>query len=193
MISLLNELPESVACTELLRCCGSPRWVDKMVEARPFASVLHLKAVADRTWWSLPYSEYYTAFQAHPRIGGDVAALRQKFASTTSSSNGGGAHHGGSWEEGEQSGTKSASEEVLRALAQGNDDYDAKFGHVFLICATGKSASEMLNALEQRISNSAEAEVLIAAGEQAKITYLRIDKLLVSLQENKAKATSSRL
>ena len=119
------------------------------------------------------------AFSAHPRIGGSVEALRDKFAKSAAPATTASDH---SWEGEEQSGTKHADENVLRGLLAGNQEYEAKFGHVFLICATGKTAEEMLAALEQRKINSLDQEILIAAGEQAKIAQLRISKLLASLE-----------
>jgi 2-oxo-4-hydroxy-4-carboxy-5-ureidoimidazoline decarboxylase len=133
-----------------------------MVGARPFTSRTHLFGAAEQHWWGLGDGDWLEAFEHHPAIGSDVSVLREKFASTAALS------------EGEQAGVAGASEATLEALAQANADYVQRFGHVFLICATGKSAAEMLAALDERIGNELPAELRIAAGEQVKITRLRL-------------------
>jgi 2-oxo-4-hydroxy-4-carboxy-5-ureidoimidazoline decarboxylase len=105
------------------------------------------------------------ALAHHPRIGADLDELRKKYASTAD------------WASGEQAGAASASEATLRALQAGNIAYEARFGHLFVVCATGKSASEMLALLEARLHNDAQTELRIAAAEQAKITRIRLEKL----------------
>jgi 2-oxo-4-hydroxy-4-carboxy-5-ureidoimidazoline decarboxylase len=139
-----------------------------MIEGGPFESMQHLIALADQCWWSSGEEVWREAFLAHPRIG-DVNALKAKFAKNPDA-----------WEGGEQSGADNASEDVIMALKRGNEEYEAKFGHIFLVCATGKSAKEMLNILQARMPNSAEAEILVAAGEQGKISHLRLHKLMTS-------------
>ena len=166
MMAGLNAIPDEELRSELFRCCGSYAWVEGMVQARPYESQLHMRAAADRVWWSLPEAEWRFAFLSHPRIG-DVNALKEKFAKNANA-----------WEGGEQSGANNAAEATILALKRGNDDYFAKFGHIFLICATGKSAEDMLSALQERLTNRPEAELLIATGEQAKISHLRLAKLL---------------
>ena len=166
MMTGLNALAEVELREELFRCCGSYKWVDCMVRARPYQSQQHLKAEADRAWWSLPEVEWRFAFLSHPRIG-DVAALKEKYAKNANA-----------WEGGEQSGADNAAESTLQELKMRNDEYFSKFGHIFLICATGKSADEMLAALKERLPNNPSAELLIATGEQAKITHLRLAKLI---------------
>jgi len=166
MMAGLNALSEAELRGELFRCCGSHAWVEGMVQARPYESQLHLRAIADRVWWSLPEAEWRFAFLSHPRIG-DVDALKEKYAKNADA-----------WEGGEQSGADNASEAIILDLKRGNDDYYQKFGHIFLICATGKSAEEMLSALRERVPNRPNAELLIAAGEQAKISHLRLAKLV---------------
>lgn len=159
-----NALPADAAREALLKCCGSSRWADAMVASRPFPSMDALHAAATAKWNALGTEDFLEAFSHHPRIG-DINSLRAKFASTAA------------WAGEEQKGTAAASEKTLAGLAQGNKDYEAKFGHIFLVCATGKSADEMLRILESRLGNDARAEMAIAAGEQAKITKLRLDKL----------------
>ena len=143
-----------------------------MLDLRPYASFQHLAACAEFNWWNLPEAEWLVAFSSHPRIGGGLETLREKYASSSSNP---------TWEGEEQSGTKGAEEAVLQGLYDGNQEYEARFGHVFLICATGKSAEEMLDALRSRKDNTHQQELLVAAGEQAKIAQLRLVKLLSSL------------
>ena len=161
----LNALPESSAADELGRCCGAPRWVAHMVAGRPYAEVLHLQDAARQAWRELGPTDWLEAFTHHPRIG-DLDGLRRKFASTAA------------WAAGEQAGAHDAAEVVLAALSEGNRRYEARFGHVFIVCATGKTAAEMLALLEARLGNPPDAELRIAADEQEKITTLRLEKLL---------------
>ena len=162
---LLNTLEADEAKAALLRCCGSEVWADALLAARPFADDTTLMLAADEVWWSLREEEWLAAFGHHPRIGEDPERLRRRFGATAE------------WAGGEQSGVAGAGEEVLSALLKGNEDYEARFGHVFLICATGLSATQMLGALQRRLTNDPARERLVAAGEQAKITRLRLHKL----------------
>jgi 2-oxo-4-hydroxy-4-carboxy-5-ureidoimidazoline decarboxylase len=136
-----------------------------MVQGRPFESPAALREAGDRHFATLGREDWLEAFAHHPRIG-DLSSLKARFANTQA------------WASGEQSGTASASEAILEALAKGNADYEARFGYIFIVCATGKSASEMLEALNQRLPNGPEAELAIAAREQQRITHLRLEKLL---------------
>ena len=162
-----NALDELRALDALERCCGAHRWVACMLAARPFASLEKVYAEADDIWSRLSKADYLEAFEHHPKIG-DVSKLREKFASTAQ------------WASGEQSGVNAASEETLAALAEGNHQYEERFGHIFIVCATGKSAGEMLELLQARLENAPDKELKIAAGEQAKITKIRLKKLLES-------------
>lgn len=161
----LNAMEPAGAAEELLRCFGARRWVERMVSARPFASREALFAAAERAADSLDRDDWLEAFSHHPRIGG-VDALRAKFAATRA------------WSANEQGGAAQADEAVLRALADGNDEYERRFGHIFIVCATGRSAAEMLAILRSRIGNDAATELGIAAGEQRRIARLRLEKLL---------------
>ena len=167
-MEVLNAMEEGLLGKELERCCASSVWVQSMIASRPYESIQHLLALADEKWWLVGEKEWRHAFLAHPRIG-DVDALKAKFAKNPDA-----------WEGGEQSGAEDATQQVLVDLKKGNDEYEERFGHIFLVCATGKSASEMLTILRERMSNSPQAEILIAAGEQGKITHLRLHKLLTS-------------
>lgn len=155
----LNGLPGNAARAALTRCCSSHRWVDAMLAARPFASKRALFQAAEDAWWALGSDDWLEAFGEHPRIGERVNDAL--------------ARH-------EQAGMNGAGEETRAALAQGNREYEARFGHVFLICATGKSATDMLGALRARCGNDPATELRIAAGEQAKITRLRLENLAAS-------------
>jgi len=159
----LNQYTPKEAEDALLKCCGSPQWVVAMASSRPFESQDQLFAAADGIWFALPESEWLTAFGHHPRIG--ETQLRAKFESTAD------------WSAKEQAGVSQASEEVIQGLAQGNDAYYEKFGFVFLICATGKSAAEMLNTLEERLLNDRATELQNAAQEHSAITKIRLEKL----------------
>lgn len=147
---------------ELLgRCCGSTSWVEAMLARRPFRSREALSVTARDIWLRLDRSDWLEAFSHHPKIG-DRAALRQRFAATRHLS------------AKEQAGVDSASESTFTALAEANEEYEKKFGYIFIICATGRSADEMLGILRARLRNDPEREMRIAAEEQAKITELRL-------------------
>jgi 2-oxo-4-hydroxy-4-carboxy-5-ureidoimidazoline decarboxylase len=161
----LNALPEAGARTQFERCCGARAWVEAMIAARPFDDRAALDAASARAAAALTRDDWLEAFAHHPRIGG-AAELRPRFASTRA------------WAESEQAGAAQATEAVLTALAEGNRAYEARFGYVFIVCATGKSAEEMLALLEARLSNPPEREWRIASEEQMKITRLRLDKLM---------------
>lgn len=135
-----------------------------MIARRPFASRDALLAAAREEWFALSPDDWREAFSHHPKIG-DREALRARFPAT---------HH---LSEREQAGVSGASDDVLEALAEGNLAYEQKFGHIFIVCATGRSAEEMLAALRARLVNDVDTEIRIAAGEQAKITALRLEQL----------------
>lgn len=164
-LAYFNTLTPASVLAELLRCCGARRWAEAMAKRRPFGSEAELLTAAEEIWQDLAPEDWREAFSHHPKIG-DLASLRAKFASTQQ------------WAEGEQAGVAGAAEEVLYALAEGNEAYEKKFGFIFIVCATGKSAGEMLALLQQRLPNDPEIELKIAAAEQAKITKIRLEKLL---------------
>lgn len=165
LVRRLNTLPDPEARAAFARCCGAKRWVDGMVAGRPYASRTHLHGHARHVWWHLGDGDWLEAFEHHPRIGADPEALRAKFGATAD------------WSAGEQAGVAGASDDVIEALAEGNRSYEARFGHIFIVCASGLTAAEMLGRLKARFDNAPEAELRIAAGEQAKITALRLEKL----------------
>ena len=156
-LARLNNWTPEEAYAQLRRCCGSSQWAHRMEQARPFASVTELEASADRIWASCSREDWLDAFATHPRIG-------------SKSEN--------RWSQQEQSCVAVAVAPILEALAEANCAYAAKFGYTFLICATGKSAAEMLGILEQRLSNDATVELHNAAEQQRLILRLRLRKLL---------------
>jgi OHCU decarboxylase len=164
-LASLNALPSNEAEFEFLKCCGSREWAAQVIAARPFSSVDDLIVKADRIWWSLEPRDWLEAFHSHPKIG------EKKAAALT-------AAKAKEWSEDEQSGTRNSGAETIAALAELNRAYEEKFGFIFIVCATGKSSEEMLAILRQRVTNSADEELLNAATEQAKITQLRLRKLM---------------
>jgi 2-oxo-4-hydroxy-4-carboxy-5-ureidoimidazoline decarboxylase len=163
-LEFLNNLSEEKAREELFRCCASNTWVSSMLSKRPFQTATELFEQADLIWFSLDKSDWLEAFQGHPKIG-DVDSLKKKYSNTQN------------WTEGEQAGVAGAQNEVIEALASGNTDYEEKYGYIFIVCATGKTAEEMLEILNKRLLNSPEEEIKLAAAEQAQITKIRLEKL----------------
>jgi 2-oxo-4-hydroxy-4-carboxy-5-ureidoimidazoline decarboxylase len=159
---VLNSLDAQAAADALRRCCGSERWVAAMLKGRPFASTEELLRSAERNTQLLERDDHLQAFAQHPKIGEDLQALRQRFGSTLSLASR------------EQAGVNAASEDTLRALRDGNRAYESRFGFIFIVCATGKSAEELLQVLKLRLSHAADEELQVAAAEQAKITRLRL-------------------
>ena len=164
-LASLNSLSPNQAEAEFLKCCGSKNWARQVTSARPFASLEELMTEADRIWWSLDQQDWLEAFHSHPKIG------EKKAAAPTAVE----AQH---WSEDEQSGLRNSAQQTLDALAKLNRTYEEKFGFIFIVCASGKSSEEMLAILHDRLKNNAAEELRIAAAEQAKITQLRLRKLL---------------
>jgi|SRR5687767_2310065 len=161
----LNTLAPPQAQAELLKCCGSAKWARQMVERRPFEDLDDLLAQAENIWWSLDETEWLEAFAHHPKIGEKKAAAPQSDEARR-------------WSEAEQAKASSASTETSLALGEANRHYEQRFGYIFIVCATGKSSEEILSILNERLANSPENELRMAAAEQAKITQLRLRKLL---------------
>jgi len=153
----LNALPLDRAVPELLRCCGSTRWAREMAARRPFANMEVIGAEADKIWRGLGREDWLEAFAAHPRIGERSPTH---------------------WSSEEQGGVASAPAATRARLDDANHDYEARFGFIFIVCATGQSADEMLASVHERLTHSREEEWRIAAGEQLKITRVRLAKLL---------------
>jgi len=174
----LNTLDAAAAARELLRCCGSPRWARQVTAMRPFASVEAMVAAADACWGALDPADWLEAFAAHPKIGAGRAAPDPRGAKPSTEP--GAARD---WSAEEQAGVAGAGAATLLKFGNLNREYEARFGYIFIVCATGKSAAEMLDLLEGRIGNDPEVEIRIAADEQRKITRLRLTKLLDGRQE----------
>jgi OHCU decarboxylase len=160
-----NALPDMEAAEEIVPCCGSQRWAHEMVRLRPFGSVAQLVEASDRVWRGLGAEDWDEAFRSHPRIG-----ERKAPAAATKRS--------AAWSRQEQDGVHVQDATVLAELARRNMEYEARFGRVFLVCATGKTAAEMLAILTRRLGNDAESELREAAEQQRQITQLRLRKWL---------------
>lgn len=168
LLSEFNTWPVSKASDLLSTLNTSSEWIRAVAAARPFADLAGMKNQGENIWFRLPEDQWLEAFEGHPKIG-DVNSLKQKYAATKSTA------------ENEQASTAVADEQILHDLKAGNDQYHEKFGFIFIVFATGKSASEMLAILKSRLPNTREQELKNAAAEQNKITLLRIDKSLREL------------
>lgn len=164
-IDALNKLDDTLLFDTLQKCCGATDWVVEMMNAVPFESYDSMIEHANEVWASCTEKDGLEAFEHHPQIG-DKKSLEEKFSSTKE------------WAGNEQEGVDHASSEILDQLVEANQAYLDKFGYIFIVCATGKSAVEMLNILNVRLSNTPEEEIKIAMAEQHKITILRLNKLL---------------
>ena len=162
-VAAFNRLPADRARAELLSVCASPAWAEQMLAARPYHSVGEVLTLADRAVAGLSEAELDAALAGHPRIG------ERETAATPG---------GRDWSSGEQAGVAGASDGVLRALTDGNRDYEERFGHVYLVCATGRTADEMLALLHRRLGNDPDTEWTVVRDELAKINRIRLTKLL---------------
>ena len=150
-------LPET-AERELLTCCASESFARAIAEGRPYREPAALQDAVDAVFKTLNWDDIAESLNAHPRIGDRVPA--------------------GGWSAAEQSGAASADDRVRQALAEGNLAYERRFGHVFLICASGLSGQDMLDRLQARLGHDTETERAIVREELLKITLLRLTKLL---------------
>ena len=164
-VETVNSMDVSTASHSFRQCCTSRAWIARMVASRPYPSAVAMSKAADENWRDLEERDYLEAFDGHPKIG-DVSSLKDKYANTKELA------------AGEQSLVEVASDETIQALCDGNSAYEEKFGFIFIVCATGKSAGEMLSLLEDRFPNSREQELINAAEEQRKIFQIRLEKLL---------------
>jgi 2-oxo-4-hydroxy-4-carboxy-5-ureidoimidazoline decarboxylase len=164
-LAWLNELASDEARKELLKCCGATRWAETVERERPYTSLEQLIGNANNAWWSLDEADWLEAFRSHPKIG-ERKAVNAVSAQSQQ------------WSAHEQQGVQNAAPAAVEKLARLNVDYEKKFGFIFIVCATGKSTDEILALLEQRLPNDVSEELPIAAAEQAKITELRLRKLL---------------
>lgn len=159
-VAEFDAAPVADAAAELLACCASKRWIAAVVAARPYRDLATLAATSSRTITGLAWPDVEEALAAHPRIGERVAGNGRE----------------ATWSREEQSGTRLADVETDAALREGNLAYEQHFGHVFLICATGRTASEMLDDLRTRLTNPVEVERDVVRAELAKIVRLRLTK-----------------
>jgi OHCU decarboxylase len=156
-----NRLPEREAVAELLVVCHSRRWADRVAAGRPYADLAALQRAADQVWTQLDPEDWLEAIGAHPRIGEAGGAAP-------------------AWSRQEQAGVGGAAPEVAERLARGNAEYEARFGHVFLIAAAGRDATEILAVLQQRLGNDPATELEVAAGEHRRITHQRLERLVTA-------------
>lgn len=158
-LDALNVAPRDAVMQALLSCSGSTQWVAQLLARRPWTSENHLQSEAEQVWFSLSAQDWLEAFSAHPKIG-ERSSDR--------------------WSAQEQNGMAQARQATTEAIQRMNTAYERRFGYIFIICATGKTAEEMRDALAQRLSHQPEDELSIAAIEQAKIMHLRLKKLLAA-------------
>jgi 2-oxo-4-hydroxy-4-carboxy-5-ureidoimidazoline decarboxylase len=164
-VSALDSAPAERARELLAACCGASPWIDAMLASRPFSDRERLLAAADRAWAALSESELGLAIARHPRLGESRARATLSARERA-------------WSAGEQSGVGTADDGARAALARGNEDYERRFGHTFILCATGLGPADMLAALRSRLGNDERTERAITAEELHKITRLRLEKLL---------------
>jgi 2-oxo-4-hydroxy-4-carboxy-5-ureidoimidazoline decarboxylase len=157
-LTAFNAAPPDAAERDVLACCASGRFARAIAGARPYRGPTELQHAIDTEFTALSWDDIVESMNAHPRIGDRQASA--------------------GWSAAEQSGAVRASDQVQQALAEGNIAYDKRFGHVFLICASGLSGQEMLDQLQARLKNDQEAERAVVRQELAKITHLRMAKLL---------------
>jgi 2-oxo-4-hydroxy-4-carboxy-5-ureidoimidazoline decarboxylase len=159
-----NKADESEALAEMLACCGAREWASAMVALRPIGNVFELSEAADRVWAMMSEADWTEAFACHPRIGGRKAQASGRPEA---------------WSGEEQSSVATADSAVLAELAERNAQYEAKFGVTYIVCATGKTAEEMLAILNRRLANDRATELREAAEQQRQITQIRLGKWLV--------------
>ena len=158
-----NKLPSDTALEKLIECCHCRAWATLMESSRPYTDKATLLEKADEYWRNMKELEFLEAFKGHARIG-DLEKLKDKYSRASA----------------EQGQVAQATEATLQGLLNQNIAYETRHGFIFIVCASGKSASEMLALLEARIGNTREEELINAANEQAKITQLRLNNLLNS-------------
>jgi len=169
-----NGLPPAQAAQDILPCCGSTEWADRMAARKPFVDEASLLAASDETWRNLTKADWMEAFRSHPRIGGSLekeAAIKESQAS-------GSRAQSAEWSEQEQQKVVAANDAVKAELAQANKDYERRFNRIFIVCATDKSAAEILEILRRRLRNDEETELREAGDQQRLITHIRLKKWL---------------
>jgi 2-oxo-4-hydroxy-4-carboxy-5-ureidoimidazoline decarboxylase len=160
-----NHLAHDEAVRAILPCCGSLRWAYALARLRPFSSEAALVEKSTEIWWQLDPADWQEAFASHPRIGEKKAP-----ESATAKS--------AQWSGQEQSGVAAASDDIQEQLRLANQEYENRFGRIYIVCATGKSAEEMLAILQRRLHNDEASELREAAEQQRQITTLRLGKWL---------------
>jgi 2-oxo-4-hydroxy-4-carboxy-5-ureidoimidazoline decarboxylase len=160
-----NSLSSEDAAKEILPCCGSTAWAGGMAAQRPFPDVTTLLAASDKTWGNLTTGDWMEAFRSHPRIGEPRPLQSASVKSQT-------------WSAQEQTKIAEADEDLKIAMAKANLEYEQRFGHIFIVCATGKSAPDILEILRQRLRNDGYTELHEAAEQQRQITRIRLTKWL---------------
>ena len=160
-----NQASRAEAVGEIVACCGAAAWSAMLAERRPFPDEASLLAASDEAWLSLAPSDWLEAFRSHPRIGETSAKASMPAQSA-------------SWSRQEQDGVSTSTEPVKATLADANRAYEQKFGHIFIVCAAGKSAVEILAILRRRMQNDEDTELRDAAEQQRQITQLRLKKWL---------------
>lgn len=163
-IAAFDHLPAEDKKQMLFKCCSSDQWVKYMMDLLPYEDLVDVLEDAEQAWYNCEEHDWLQAFSHHPKIG-DLSSLKLKFPGTASLAGE------------EQSGVSNAANETIELLASLNKEYENKFGFIFIICATGKSASEMVASIKQRITNDVATELQNAAEEQNNITKLRLEKL----------------
>ena len=161
-----NAADPDAATEAMIACCGSSRWATGMVALRPIAGITQLSTAADELWWTMGESDLLEAFACHPRIG------ERKHPHNSSQSV--------AWSQQEQTLTNRASDSLLTQIAEKNELYEQQFGFTYIVCATGKSAEEMLAILNCRLTNDRATELKEAAEQQRQITQIRLGKWLAS-------------
>jgi len=162
-VARLNRMSREEAYAELLKCCGSTRWAREVAALKPFWDVTQALIIGHRVWSELSEEDWLEAFRAHPKIG----ETKAKAAVTEQERR---------WSEGEQARAQEASDETRDVLASANREYEGRFGFIFIICASGRTAEEILAALRERTGNDRDTELRAASAEQWNITELRVRK-----------------
>ena len=166
VLAAWNKADSATALDAVIACCGARRWAADMIALRPIASIAELSEAADRIWSTMEEADWLEAFSCHPRIG------ERKAVPAT-------APQSAAWSRAEQASTDSATERLLAELAEGNALYEEQFGFTYIVCATGKSAEEMLAILNRRLAGNRATELRHAAEQQRQITQIRLGKWLV--------------
>jgi 2-oxo-4-hydroxy-4-carboxy-5-ureidoimidazoline decarboxylase len=175
LLAQWNRLPLEDAVKAILPCCGSNAWARGLAARRPFADVTTLLAASDETWSNLTAADWVEAFQSHPRIGESLGAEPESDQSGSSQS---GSSQSKIWAAQEQQKVAAAGDAARIALAEANHEYERRFHHIFIVCATGKSAPEILEILRRRMQNDEPTELREAAEQQRQIIHIRVKKWL---------------